>query len=215
MHIGIAGVGRMGANMGLRLMETGQQAHGLESIGGEDQAAGRAGAAVAKTPAELASAVETVITILTNAAAIDAVYHGPQGLLSGDVKGKLFIEMSTVPPDVRSRSPKRCAPRVRPTSSARSAAASRRRAQASCSATDGRGAGRRGAGEADPRQLCRRVAARRSGRHRRGAQARRQPAADDLLAGAGRAACAVQGCSRSIRRSCWISCRRRPAPPTC
>jgi 3-hydroxyisobutyrate dehydrogenase len=49
---------------------------------------------------ELASAVEIVITILTNAAAIDEVYHGPQGLLAGDVKGKLFIEMSTVPPEV-------------------------------------------------------------------------------------------------------------------
>ena len=26
--------------------------------------------------------------------------NGPNGLLSGDVKGKLFIEMSTVPPKV-------------------------------------------------------------------------------------------------------------------
>ena len=41
-----------------------------------------------------------MITILTDGAAIDAVYNGPAGLLSGDVKGKLFIEMSTVPPGV-------------------------------------------------------------------------------------------------------------------
>jgi 3-hydroxyisobutyrate dehydrogenase len=59
-----------------------------------------AGAGVADTPAELAGAVEAVITILTNSAAIDAVYQGPQGLLAGDVKGRLFIEMSTVPPEV-------------------------------------------------------------------------------------------------------------------
>jgi 3-hydroxyisobutyrate dehydrogenase len=39
-----------------------------------------------------------VITILTDAAAIDEVYHGASGLLAGDVSGKLFIEMSTVAP---------------------------------------------------------------------------------------------------------------------
>jgi 3-hydroxyisobutyrate dehydrogenase len=41
------------------------------------------------------------MTIITNADAIDAVYHGSDGLLSGDVTGKLFIEMSTVPPEVQ------------------------------------------------------------------------------------------------------------------
>jgi 3-hydroxyisobutyrate dehydrogenase len=29
------------------------------------------------------------------------MYHGPDGLLSSDVKGQLFIEMSTVPPEVQ------------------------------------------------------------------------------------------------------------------
>ena len=42
---------------------------------------------------------ETVITILTDAAAIDAVYQGATGLLAGDAGGRLFIEMSTVAPD--------------------------------------------------------------------------------------------------------------------
>jgi 3-hydroxyisobutyrate dehydrogenase len=56
------------------------------------------GASVAASPAELAARSEAVITILTDAAALDAVYHGPAGLLSTDVKGKLFIEMSTVLP---------------------------------------------------------------------------------------------------------------------
>jgi len=68
-----------------------------------------AGAKVAATPAELASAVDVTITLLTDAAAIDAVYNGANGLLSGDVKGKLLIEMSTVPPKV----PLALAPKVR------------------------------------------------------------------------------------------------------
>ena len=52
------------------------------------------------SPAEVAAASDAVVTLLTDGAAIDAVYNGPNGLLSGDVKGKLFIEMSTVPPKV-------------------------------------------------------------------------------------------------------------------
>ena len=38
---------------------------------------------------------------LIDTAAIDAVYLGPQGLLAGDAKGKLFIEMSTVTPEAQ------------------------------------------------------------------------------------------------------------------
>jgi 3-hydroxyisobutyrate dehydrogenase len=58
-----------------------------------------AGARVAPTPGALAAQSETVITILTDAAAIDAAYHGREGLLSAEVSGKLFIEMSTVRPE--------------------------------------------------------------------------------------------------------------------
>jgi 3-hydroxyisobutyrate dehydrogenase len=39
-----------------------------------------------------------VITIVTDAVALNAVYGGAAGLLAGDVRGKLFIEMSTVQP---------------------------------------------------------------------------------------------------------------------
>ena len=58
-----------------------------------------AGATSAPTPAALAAGAEAVITILTDAAAIQDVYNGERGLLSGDVRGKLFIEMSTVQPE--------------------------------------------------------------------------------------------------------------------
>lgn len=58
-----------------------------------------AGAAVAATPSELATRAEIVITFLTDAAAIDAMYHGASGLLAGDVRGNLFIDMSTVRPE--------------------------------------------------------------------------------------------------------------------
>jgi 3-hydroxyisobutyrate dehydrogenase len=101
MHIGIAGIGKMGSNIGARLMEVGHKLTVWNRSPDKTKPLAQAGAAVAKTPAELASATEAVITILTDSPALDAVYLGPQGLLSGDVKGKLFIEMSTVPPEAQ------------------------------------------------------------------------------------------------------------------
>ncbi len=98
MQIGIAGLGRMGAAIAGRLIEAG---HTLSVWNRSPEKAGlleAAGAALARSPGELAAKVGTVITILTDAAAIETVYDGPSGLLSGKVAGKLFIEMSTVRP---------------------------------------------------------------------------------------------------------------------
>jgi 3-hydroxyisobutyrate dehydrogenase len=65
------------------------------------KALGAAGARVAASPAALAEAVEVIITIVIDDKAVEAVYHGPQGLLSGNVAGKLFLEMSTVRPETQ------------------------------------------------------------------------------------------------------------------
>ena len=57
---------------------------------GKTQVLSDAGASVAATAAELASKVEAVLTILTDGTAIDAVYNGLTGLLSGNVKGRVL-----------------------------------------------------------------------------------------------------------------------------
>lgn len=98
MKIGIAGTGRMGAAIGERLIAEGYDLVVWNRTKDKTKPLIEAGASEAATLADLASQVDTVITILTNADSIDAVYRGPDGLLSGDVSGKLFIEMSTVRP---------------------------------------------------------------------------------------------------------------------
>jgi 3-hydroxyisobutyrate dehydrogenase len=100
MQIGVAGLGAMGAAIAARLMEVGHQVTVWNRTPAKAKPLADAGAKVVANPAAVAAASEAVITILTDGAAIDAVYNGPSGLLSGDVKGKLFIEMSTVPPKV-------------------------------------------------------------------------------------------------------------------
>src|SRR5665811_36534 len=109
MHIGVAGLGAMGSAIAARLMEVGHQVTVWNRNPQKTKVLADAGAKVAASPAELASAVEAAITILTDGAAIDAVYNGPSGLLSGNVKGKLFFEMSTVAPKVETD----LAPKVR------------------------------------------------------------------------------------------------------
>lgn len=99
MKIGIAGTGKMGAAIAQRLMGLGHEVIVWNRTAEKTKGLAAAGAKVATTPAALAAETEAVITILTDAAAIDAVYNGSQGLLSGDAAGKLFIEMSTVRPE--------------------------------------------------------------------------------------------------------------------
>jgi len=55
---------------------------------------------VAPSARELAQRSETVISILTDAKAVDQVY---EEMLKGDPMGKLFIEMSTVRPEVQKK----------------------------------------------------------------------------------------------------------------
>src|SRR5258708_1139915 len=101
MHIGIAGIGNMGSSIGPRLMEGGHKLTAWNLTAEKTKPLADAAAAVGRTGGEVARGVDVVISVLIDAAGIDAVYHGPQGLLAADVKGKLFIEMSTVTPEAQ------------------------------------------------------------------------------------------------------------------
>src|SRR5438309_1628174 len=97
MKIGIAGTGKMGAAIAQRLAGLG---HEMKVWNRTAVKARGLGLDVADSATRLADVSETLISILTDAAAIESVYGQ---LLAGDVKGKLFIEMSTVRPDTERR----------------------------------------------------------------------------------------------------------------
>jgi 3-hydroxyisobutyrate dehydrogenase len=99
MNIGIAGLGRMGSAIGARLIEAGHKLTVWNRSAEKAKSLAQAGAKVAATPTALAGDADIIISILTDAAAINAVYSGSRGLLAGDVKDKLFIDMSTVRPE--------------------------------------------------------------------------------------------------------------------
>jgi 3-hydroxyisobutyrate dehydrogenase len=89
----------MGAAIGQRLMSLGHELAVWNRTAEKTRPLAAAGAKAAATPSQLVASSETIITILTDAAAIEAAYRGKDGLLGGDVAGKLFIEMSTVRPE--------------------------------------------------------------------------------------------------------------------
>jgi 3-hydroxyisobutyrate dehydrogenase len=100
LQIGIAGTGRMGAAIAARLLARGHAVMVWNRTTEKTTPLAAAGATVAATPRELSTAADCTITMLTDAAAIDATYDGQNGLLAGKVRGKLFIDMSTVRPEV-------------------------------------------------------------------------------------------------------------------
>lgn len=101
MKIGVAGIGRMGAAIAERLLKHGHQVTVWNRTRAKAEALTVHGATVADTPAQLAASADFILSILTDATAIAAAYDGPGGLLSGDVNGKLFVEMSTVRPETQ------------------------------------------------------------------------------------------------------------------
>jgi 3-hydroxyisobutyrate dehydrogenase len=99
MRVGVAGVGRMGAAIAAHLIDVGHEVTVWNRTPDKVEPLTAAGAKVAASPTELANAVEATITILLDRNAISSVYDGPAGLLAGNVKGKLVIDMSTVQPE--------------------------------------------------------------------------------------------------------------------
>lgn len=98
MKVGIAGIGKMGNAIGSRLLSLGYSVTVWNRTSDKASTLLNAGAHWASSPKALAESVDTVITLLTNEAAIDGVYSGTEGLLSGAGAHPTFIDMSTVNP---------------------------------------------------------------------------------------------------------------------
>ncbi len=99
MRIGIAGTGKMGSAIAARLHSLGLKVTVWNRSRERAQPLLTSGIGWAETPAMLAQSADIVVSLLTNEQALDDVYLSANGLLSGSVADKLFIEMSTVKPD--------------------------------------------------------------------------------------------------------------------
>lgn len=98
MIVGIVGLGRMGAAMAQRLREQGFDVTGWDHKPETNKTLAAGGLRIAADAKSVAAAAEVVISSITEDNGVRRIFVGPGGFLEAGVKGKLFIEMSTLQP---------------------------------------------------------------------------------------------------------------------
>jgi 3-hydroxyisobutyrate dehydrogenase-like beta-hydroxyacid dehydrogenase len=98
--LGWIGLGAMGSRMARRLLDAGHPVIGYNRTAGKAEALVAAGMRPAGSPREVAEAAGIVFSMVTDDRALDAVAHGPSGVLAGLQRGAVWAEMSTVSPAV-------------------------------------------------------------------------------------------------------------------
>lgn len=101
--VGFVGLGAMGGRMARRLLDAGYPLCGYNRTAAKAADLVRAGMRLATSPREVAERADTVFTMVTDDAALEAVTRPPEGLLAGWRPGSILIEMSTVSPAVTER----------------------------------------------------------------------------------------------------------------
>ncbi len=97
MKVGLVGLGRMGSAIAQRLTERGCEVVAWDKNAKALAAQGNRVTAAAN-PRAVAAAVDVVLSIITEDRGVRRIFTGTDGFLTGDVAGKLFIEMSTLQP---------------------------------------------------------------------------------------------------------------------
>jgi 3-hydroxyisobutyrate dehydrogenase-like beta-hydroxyacid dehydrogenase len=97
-NLGFVGLGVMGSEMVNRLLGKGHSVTGYNRTRSKSEWLVKKGMKWADSPRGVAAAADVTFSMVTNSAALGAVANGPDGILAGLTKGKLFIDMSTVSP---------------------------------------------------------------------------------------------------------------------
>ncbi len=107
-RIGFIGLGIMGRAMALNLFRAGFQVSVYNRTRQRTTEFADLGCQAASTPRALAKMCDTVITMVADNAAMDAVMEGPEGVISAFAGGNTLINMSTLSPDYTAALAKKC-----------------------------------------------------------------------------------------------------------
>jgi len=99
-NLGFVGLGVMGSQMVNRLLGKGHTVTGHNRTRTKAQWLIDKGMKWADSPRAVAETADITFAMVTNAVAISAITDGPDGIIAGLGAGKLFIDMSTVSPEV-------------------------------------------------------------------------------------------------------------------
>ena len=95
-NLGFVGLGVMGSLMAQRLLERGHNLTGYNRTRSKAKPLIQKGMKFAETPRAVAEAADVIFSSVANSAALTAIAEGPDGILAGLSRGKLFVDMSTV-----------------------------------------------------------------------------------------------------------------------
>jgi 3-hydroxyisobutyrate dehydrogenase-like beta-hydroxyacid dehydrogenase len=98
--LGFIGLGVMGGQMVNRLLDKGHTVTGYNRTRQKAKWLIERGMQWADSPREVAAASDITFAMVTHGGALAAITEGPDGLLAGIGKGQIFIDMSTVSPNV-------------------------------------------------------------------------------------------------------------------
>ena len=107
-RIGFIGLGIMGRAMALNLHRAGFRVSVYNRTRSRTTEFADLGCEVASTPRALAKMCDTLITMVSDPAAIDEVLDGPEGAASAFQGGNALINMSTLSPDYTAGLAKKC-----------------------------------------------------------------------------------------------------------
>ncbi|GAC1363338.1 MAG: 2-hydroxy-3-oxopropionate reductase [Ktedonobacteraceae bacterium] len=97
-NLGFVGLGAMGGRVTKRLLDAGHTITGYNRTKSKAQWLLDAGMRWGDSPRAVTEASDVVFAMVTNTTALHEVVHGPDGILAGLDKNKIFVDMSTVSP---------------------------------------------------------------------------------------------------------------------
>jgi 3-hydroxyisobutyrate dehydrogenase-like beta-hydroxyacid dehydrogenase len=100
VKIGFVGLGDMGQAIVPRLIAAGHTVVGWNRTKEKAAPMFNLGMLLATTPRDAAQEAEIVFSIVTDSAAVRSVALGPDGIMAGLRKGAVYLDMSTIDPDV-------------------------------------------------------------------------------------------------------------------
>ena len=98
--LGFVGLGAMGTSITGRLLSQGHAVYGTNRTRSKAEPLIEAGLLWRDSPKEVAQAADVVFSMVTDDAALDTLTAGPGGILAGLTAGKVYIDMSTVSPQL-------------------------------------------------------------------------------------------------------------------
>jgi 3-hydroxyisobutyrate dehydrogenase-like beta-hydroxyacid dehydrogenase len=99
-NVGFIGLGLMGSRIVKRLLGAGYTVSGYNRTRTKAESLIQAGMQWKDSPREVAQAADITLSMVADTAALSSVVEGPDGILAGLSPGKIYVDMSTVSPQL-------------------------------------------------------------------------------------------------------------------